>query len=154
MKMQQCKSRQLNLSPGNRIEEYLQFKKDPTPEFIKGLIYEIIGAYIMTEQPFIFPVSFAQERLWYLDQLEPGTAAYNIPIPFRLKGKLNKDALKRSINEIVRRHEALRTTIDVDGDLPIQVIAPSLELKIPLVDFSDKAASERQVVTGRSGKAL
>jgi amino acid adenylation domain-containing protein len=62
------------------------------------------------------PVSYAQERLWFLDQLEPGNAFYNIPVAFRCTGHLDVDALERSINEVIRRHESLRTTFyQIDG---------------------------------------
>src|SRR6185295_19726795 len=55
------------------------------------------------------PLSFAQQRLWFLDQMEPGTSTYNIPIGIRLSGQLDVEALERSIGEVVRRHETLRT---------------------------------------------
>ncbi len=69
------------------------------------------------------PLSFTQERLWLLDQLESGSAAYNIPFALRLRGALNIGALEQSIREIVRRHEALRTTFTMVDNKPIQVIA-------------------------------
>src|SRR5947209_2851822 len=56
------------------------------------------------------PLSFAQERLWFIDQLEPGIPSYNIPASIQLIGPLNAVALEKSLNEVVRRHEALRTT--------------------------------------------
>src|SRR5205823_1058913 len=55
-------------------------------------------------------LSYAQQRLWFIDQLEPGSAAYNIPSAVRLRGRLDEAALERSLNEIVRRHEVLRTS--------------------------------------------
>src|SRR5207248_11192492 len=71
------------------------------------------------------PLSFAQQRLWFLDQLEPGSTAYNIPVAVRLSGKLDAIALERGLRELVRRHEALRTTFaDMDCQ-PVQVIAPA-----------------------------
>ncbi|MFL5540369.1 MAG: condensation domain-containing protein, partial [Longimicrobiaceae bacterium] len=70
------------------------------------------------------PLSFAQERLWFIDRLEPGSAVYNIPVAWRLAGALDERALERALGEIVRRHEALRTTFgEVDGS-PVQVVAP------------------------------
>jgi hypothetical protein len=56
------------------------------------------------------PLSFAQQRLWVIDQLEPGSSAYNIPLAEQISGTLNVSALERSFNELVRRHESLRTT--------------------------------------------
>ena len=57
------------------------------------------------------PLSFAQERLWFIDRLEPGSAVYNIPVAWRLGGALDEAALERALGEIVRRHEALRTRL-------------------------------------------
>jgi len=82
------------------------------------------------------PLSFSQKRLWFLDQLEPGNPFYNIPAPTRLRGPLDVAALRQAINTIVARHDSLRTTfLDRDG-APVQVIAPALELEIPLTDLS------------------
>jgi acyl carrier protein len=68
------------------------------------------------------PLSFAQQRLWFLDQLEPGSAFYNVPTAVRLQGELNVEALERTLTEIVRRHEVLRTVFQsVNGDA-VQVI--------------------------------
>src|SRR5262249_45101737 len=72
----------------------------------------------------VLPLSFAQQRLWFLDQLQPGSAFYNIPAALRLTGKLDVDALRRSLSEIVRRHESLRTTFEIVDGEPVQVIAP------------------------------
>jgi hypothetical protein len=64
------------------------------------------------------PLSFAQQRLWFIDQLEPGSAAYNIPAAFRLSGRLDRGALAASLSEIVCRHETLRTTFATVGGRP------------------------------------
>jgi len=81
------------------------------------------------------PLSFAQRRLWLLDQLEPHTATYNIPSWYRLKGKLNVAAFEQSLTEIVRRHEALRTCfLTVDGR-PVQKIASPGPLQVSVVDL-------------------
>ncbi|MEM1207288.1 MAG: amino acid adenylation domain-containing protein, partial [Acidobacteriota bacterium] len=69
-------------------------------------------------------VSFGQERLWLLDQLQPSDAAFNMPLPLRLRGRLDRDALRRAVAELVRRHESLRTTFAVEGSLPVQRIHP------------------------------
>ncbi len=91
------------------------------------------------------PLSFAQQRLWFLDQLEPGSAAYNCPGAVRLEGRLDIEALERSVNEIVRRHEVLRTRIEVEEGRPVQVIedwAPrSLEVE-DLTGLSDEGKEE------------
>ncbi|MBV9927471.1 MAG: amino acid adenylation domain-containing protein [Acidobacteria bacterium] len=91
-----------------------------------------------------FPLSFAQQRLWFLDQLEPGSAAYNVAAAVRLRGPLDLEAFRRSLNEIVRRHESLRTTFaNVDGR-PLQVVAPSLTLTVPVTDLSAVAEEQRE----------
>jgi hypothetical protein len=69
------------------------------------------------------PLSFAQQRLWFLDQLEPNSSVYNISSAFRLSGALKISALEKSIDEIIRRHETLRTTFAVVNGQPVQVIA-------------------------------
>src|SRR5436305_5695880 len=71
----------------------------------------------------VLPLSFAQQRLWFLNQLEQGSTAYNIPMAIRLKGRLNVGALGQSLNEIVRGHEALRTTFATAEEEPVQAIA-------------------------------
>ncbi|HEU0076629.1 MAG TPA: amino acid adenylation domain-containing protein, partial [Longimicrobiaceae bacterium] len=86
------------------------------------------------------PLSFAQERLWFIDRMQPGTATYNLPVALRLRGSLHVGALKRALAEIVRRHEALRTVFgEVDGS-PEQVVAPSGGFALPVADLSGLAA--------------
>src|SRR5918912_702633 len=83
------------------------------------------------------PLSFAQQRLWFIDQLDPASFAYNITTALRLTGSLNVNALERCLNEIVRRHEALRTTFALNQEQqPIQVIAPELKLSLRVEDLS------------------
>ncbi|HLO02136.1 MAG TPA: amino acid adenylation domain-containing protein, partial [Symbiobacteriaceae bacterium] len=90
------------------------------------------------------PLSFAQQRLWFLDQLEPASSAYNIPMAMRLKGELDRQALERTVNEVVRRHEALRTTFTVREGHPLVTIAAELVVDLPLVSLADLAESERE----------
>ncbi len=89
-------------------------------------------------------LSFAQERLWFLDQLEPGSAAYNMPGVVWLEGELDVVALERSLNEIIRRHEILRTTFRTERGRPVQVIAASGQLFLPLIDLSHSSDSESE----------
>jgi amino acid adenylation domain-containing protein len=81
------------------------------------------------------PLSFSQERLWFLDQLEPGGYTYNLLAAYHLKGELNINALERSINEIIARHEVLRTIFKSVGGQPEQIILPSMAINIPLLDL-------------------
>ncbi|MCP4659761.1 MAG: AMP-binding protein, partial [bacterium] len=99
------------------------------------------------------PLSFAQQRLWFLEQLDPRTGLYNIPHPVRLAGSLDLAALARSLNEIVRRHEVLRTTfVSVEGE-PLQVIASSLELGLPVVDLRRLTRGAREAESRRLATA-
>jgi amino acid adenylation domain-containing protein len=106
------------------------------------------------------PLSFAQERLWFLDRLEPGRAAYNIPLALRVRGALSAPACAAALDRVVRRHEALRTTfVELDGR-PVQVIAPPAAVPAPLpeVDLSALPAGRGgpealRVVSGTSGVA-
>ncbi len=89
-------------------------------------------------------LSFAQERLWFLDQLEPGSAAYNIHGAVRLEGELDVAALEVSLNTVVQRHDILRTTFDVQDGETVQVIEPHLNLTLPIIDLLDVPAAERE----------
>ena len=95
------------------------------------------------------PLSFAQQRLWFLEQLEPGSAAYNIPDAFRLSGLLDVAVLARCLNEIIRRHEILRTTFHTTGGKPVQVIAPELTLQMPVISLASLNAEEREAEVAR-----
>ncbi len=94
-----------------------------------------------------FPLSFAQQRLWFLDQLDPGNHIYNEASAIRLTGTFNAIALSQSFDEIIRRHEVLRTTFSTEEGQPVQVIAPQLRLQISLVDLTefDEGARETEL---------
>ncbi|MFL5537559.1 MAG: amino acid adenylation domain-containing protein, partial [Longimicrobiaceae bacterium] len=98
------------------------------------------------------PLSVAQERLWFIDRLEGGSAPYNIPAALRLRGALDVDALGRSLGEIVRRHESLRTTFaEVDGS-PVQVIAPFAGFALPVDDLSGLHPAVRETEVRRRAR--
>jgi amino acid adenylation domain-containing protein/non-ribosomal peptide synthase protein (TIGR01720 family) len=90
------------------------------------------------------PLSFAQQRLWFLHQLEPSGSAYNIPAALHIKGALKIGILTHCLNEIIRRHESLRTTFPIVAGSPVQNIAPALELEMPLVNLPALSETERQ----------
>ena len=103
--------------------------------------------------PHTAPLSFAQQRLWFLEQLGQGRPAYNMPGLVRIHGPLNVTALRHSLNEIVRRHEALRTTFAArDGEL-MQVIAPELTIPLPVEDLSHLPPDEREAEVQRRAVA-
>ena len=82
------------------------------------------------------PLSFAQRQMWVIDQMTPGNPAYNLPIGYRLKGSLDLTALENSFNEVIKRHEALRTTFAVQGGEPLQFIHSDFKIKITITDLS------------------
>ncbi|MCB0752083.1 MAG: non-ribosomal peptide synthetase, partial [Ignavibacteriae bacterium] len=87
------------------------------------------------EDVFVFPTSYGQKRMWFLDQFEPNSPYYNIPVAFKITGKFQKQFFMQTINKIIERHESLRTTFaNVKGE-PFQVISPELKINIPLIDL-------------------
>jgi len=92
------------------------------------------------------PLSFAQQRLWFFDQFEPGNPAYNLVSSVLLQGKLDTDALERSFSEVIRRHEALRTTFDVREGEPVQIIAPPKPLHLNIIDATLPEAEHDRIV--------
>ncbi|HZI05029.1 MAG TPA: amino acid adenylation domain-containing protein, partial [Archangium sp.] len=95
------------------------------------------------------PLSFAQQRLWFLEQLEPGQPTYNLPLAMELEGALDVSALEQSFQELVRRHEALRTTFRSTDTEAVQVIHPEASLPLPVVDLSAVSGSEQQAEVRR-----
>ena len=106
---------------------------------------------VLDEDLFVFPLSFAQQRLWFIEQLAAGSPTYNLPFALDFQGLLDVTALERSINEIVQRHESLRTTFTIVDGQPVQAIAPRLILPIRMVDLTavpetEKAAELQRLV--------
>jgi Condensation domain len=96
-----------------------------------------------------FPLSFAQLRLWFLDQLEPGSAAYNVPVHMRLRGPLDPSILGRSLDEVVRRHESLRTSFECVGGEPWQLVHEDAPVALRLEDLSALPGVEREAEVSR-----
>jgi amino acid adenylation domain-containing protein len=96
-----------------------------------------------------FPLSFAQQRLWFIDQLEPGSSLYNIPLAVRLHGHLDIPALERTLSEIIRRHEVLRTTFPLIDGRPMPVITAPERIKLPIIDLQGFAESDREAEAQR-----
>ena len=82
----------------------------------------LLSQLLEARNPEPVPLSYAQERLWFLDQLMPGSSAYNIASAVRIRGELAVEVLERAVEELVRRHEVLRTTIEVREGKAVQVI--------------------------------
>ena len=90
------------------------------------------------------PLSFAQQRLWFLDQLEPGNPFYNLISALRIRGRLDIGALEESFNEIRQRHEILRTTfVEIDRQ-PVQIISPMSRVSLPVISMSAVPQAERE----------
>jgi len=135
--MSNISQRLANLSPRQleRLAHLLARKQDSSPP-------EQTISRRKTAGP--APLSFAQKRMWFLHQLDPASAAFNIPLGMRLRGPLDLKALERSLSEEVRRHESLRTTFDeVDGQ-PVQIVNEPREWSLPRIDLSGTDVAERE----------
>ncbi len=96
----------------------------------------------------LLPLSFSQQRLWFLEQLEPGTAFYNLPWAMRFRGGLRREVLAAGVDELVRRHESLRTRFEHADGRPHQVVDPPRPLPLPLIDLAalPPAGRERELL--------
>jgi amino acid adenylation domain-containing protein len=99
-----------------------------------------------------YALSFAQQRLWFFDQLEPGSTFYNIPVAVRFGVRVDAEVLRRCLDEIVRRHEVLRTSFRAADGVPVQSVAPSLALDLPVVDLQDLPADEKEAQARHVGR--
>jgi amino acid adenylation domain-containing protein len=95
------------------------------------------------------PLSFAQQRLWFLDQLQPGNPLYNVPLAIRMRGALDAAALEEALNGVAARHEVLRTTFRMEGDQPVQVIAAEIRIPLPQIELTGFPESEREAEARR-----
>jgi amino acid adenylation domain-containing protein len=105
------------------------------------------------------PLSFAQERLWYLDQLDGGSATYNLPVSVSLYGDLDPAALESALRELVRRHETLRTMFVSDRGRPLQMVAAAPPLSLSVVDLrrlagAEQAAAVRRLEEGEASRVF
>ncbi len=104
----------------------------------------------MEAEHYVFPMSFAQRRLWFLSQLEPESSSYNTAITVRMKGVLDRQAVERSFNDIVMRHEVLRSTFEsADGD-PVQIIAAQREVHLRVVSIPKSDDRVEQAVAAEA----
>jgi amino acid adenylation domain-containing protein len=109
-----------------------------------------VPAQVDLEDVFVFSTSFAQQRLWFLDQYGPHSSLYNVPVAFHLKGLFQLTALTRAVNEIVFRHEALRTTFSTSEEKElVQVVAQSLSVNPQMFDLRELAGKERDTEVNR-----
>jgi amino acid adenylation domain-containing protein len=97
------------------------------------------------DEHLLLPASMGQQRYWLLDQLGQKSSSFKMPIRWRLKGQINPQLLERAFNEVIRRNEILRTTLTEVGGQPMQKVAWSLKIQVPLVDLRSMAEQERAV---------
>ncbi len=97
------------------------------------------------------PLSFAQERLWLFERMDPGSTVFNMPLAARFRGPLDIPALERSLEEVVRRHEVLRTTFPEMAGRPVQRIAPATSWRLPLVDLTGLGGDEARRLAQEQG---
>jgi len=100
------------------------------------------------------PLSFGQQRLWTVDRLQPGGSVYNMPSALRLRGTLDVRALARSLGELVRRHEALRTVFVERDGAPVQVVRPPFPVALPLVDLGGVPEAARHAERWAAAEAM
>ncbi|NBD14535.1 condensation domain-containing protein, partial [Corallococcus silvisoli] len=135
-----------NLSPEKREELLRRLKQEaaggPPPDAIP-----------LREKATPPPLSFAQQRLWFIDQLQPGLALYNLPIVLRATGPLDMEAFQRALQVLVDRHEVLRTTFTQERGQPVQCIAPAMALPVATVDLRTLPPDEREAEALRLAKA-
>src|SRR5687767_11067134 len=118
-----------------------------TPEKKRALLEQLLRE--KAGQPSAIPLSSGQERLWFIDRLEPHSPLYNIATALRLTGELNADAIEDALNEIVRRHEALRTTFPNNEGTPVQKINPPSPVQFSRADISHVPNGSRDVEAKR-----
>ncbi|QLE40068.1 amino acid adenylation domain-containing protein [Nostoc sp. C052] len=116
-----------------RLEALSPEKRELVLQKLKKQQQSTLLTSVSREQP--LPLSFAQQRLWFLDQLEGENCVYNVPFFWQIKGFLNISALEQAIKEIVQRHEVLRTSVCIVDESPIQVIHPHLQLTMQVLDW-------------------
>ena len=102
------------------------------------------GEALQEEEVYVFPMSFGQQRLWFLDQLEPDSPFYNIPAAIRFRGALDAALLSRCVNEIIARHESLRTLFGVFDGAPSQIIYPFKPVQLPVEELQLQDGEERE----------
>jgi hypothetical protein len=135
--MQELTERIAGLSPAKRALLELRLQKKEASGSTQGSIARRANRDSAA-------VSFAQQRLWFLDQIEPDRASYNVPRALRLTGVLDTTAMQRSLDELLKRHEPLRTRFSsVDGAVQ-QIISADAKLPLQVIDLSNLATAERE----------
>ena len=99
----------------------------------------------MTQEVYVFPASFAQQRLWFLDKLEPGNSLYNVPFAARISGRLHVELMEDSFRQLISRHEVLRTTFSTDANNNvIQLVSVTTNFQLHITDIRHLAKEPRE----------
>ncbi|HVF49520.1 MAG TPA: amino acid adenylation domain-containing protein [Pyrinomonadaceae bacterium] len=141
------------------------FEQPTLGQLAAGIETRLRGEHVASSSPLRrvshkqAPLSFAQQRLWFIDQLEPDSSLYNIPLALRLNGQLNLSSLAGALSEIVRRHDALRTTFALEDNAPVQVVHAPRPFELPVLDLSGIPSEERerkaaQLVAEEAGRSF
>jgi len=135
-----------------RIDQLTPQQKERLSQKLKEQAIDLLQLPITSAKPAEnggYPLSFGQERLWFIQQLEPHSSAYNLVRATQLVGKLDVQALDESIREIIARHQVLRTVFRFDKDRPYQFIRPELVLPLEIVDLMNEPGEKRKEETLR-----
>ncbi|MBR8840975.1 MAG: non-ribosomal peptide synthetase, partial [Stigonema ocellatum SAG 48.90 = DSM 106950] len=137
-----CNAPQGILTP--EIRAQLSDRKAEIIKFLQDSDLQLIKRSPRNDEP--LPLSWAQQRLWFINQLDSSSATYNIPAAVRISGDLDLKTLQQALSEIVRRHEILRTTFQTVNGTPIQVIHPEATMNINVVDLQQLSVAERETI--------
>ncbi|HEX4729029.1 MAG TPA: condensation domain-containing protein, partial [Jatrophihabitans sp.] len=107
-----------------------------------------------TVEPVHYPLSFGQEQLWFLDQLAPGEATYNVAVAWRLRGRLDIGILRRCLDLVVARHDALRVTVRTVDESPVQMVSPPAPVDLPVVDLRGVADPEAALLAAAEAQLV
>ena len=120
----------------------------PSPRRVTGVASSRLSFERRPSSHGAFPLSFVQQRMWVIDQLDPGNPVYTVPLAMRVRGALDVDALTRALNELVVRHETLRTKIAVVDAQAVQVVEAPVRQKLTIVDLEhiDPARREAEAI--------
>lgn len=138
------------------LRQELVERKTELISYLRSRLIQSNPAVQLVAQETMFPLSFAQQRLWFLYQLAPDNPFYNVPAAIRLRGTLDQNALKRSLSEIVRRHAALRTTFTTIEGQPVQIVKSDVDVELSIVDLSTigvENCSKREQISQQLAKA-
>ncbi|MFC1975073.1 HAD-IIIC family phosphatase [Chloroflexota bacterium] len=120
---------------------------DLTPKEKRALLAQLLQEKI--NEPHSYPLSYGQERMWFLEQLDPGNPALNIPMNVRLSGNIDQAILERSLNEIIRRHDTLRTTFSIIDGQPVQEVVSNSTLTMTIHNLQGLVEGERKIEVER-----